>query len=216
MLLHLLEAVEAPERLPVDDHERRAEHALGHRHLDLGLELVLDLVAGGALVHGDGVDAQRLGQLGQLRRLGDIEVIDEQRPVHRLGERRGHIGAMVVLQPQHRARGVLGGQREVGRALVVDMVEFGGALEVAPAVFALERDARQRRGARRLEHHAQQDRMPRHVAAVLLRDLVDAGAGEVAVGRGKIEVEVDRCGHGEGGSRSDSLALGSGTATGTA
>jgi hypothetical protein len=70
-------------------------------------------------------------------------------------------------------------------------VKARAAREVVLGVRAFHRYLGQRRGARLLEHDAEQHRVPVDAAAVLGGQGIDLLRPEVAVGRGKIEIEID-------------------------
>src|SRR5437899_3577151 len=74
-------------------------------------------------------------------------------------------------------------------------MEFRAARHVARRIRSLDGYGGKRRGARRLECDAEQERAPGHFAAVFRRECIDFFARYVAVGRGKIEIELDRIRH---------------------
>src|SRR5258706_1737718 len=86
-VLHHRHAVHAPERLAVDDEERRAEDAGGDRAVDLALGAFLQRRIVEGLCQRIGVEAEGLCHRDHLRRRGDVAPVDEVRLVERLGER---------------------------------------------------------------------------------------------------------------------------------
>src|SRR5438552_14261281 len=190
----LIQPVRAPERLAVDNDIGRAERAAPDRLVHLGPRAVLHRLIGDP-------GADLIGLQAELRAHGDrvvgarnIDVLHEIGPVERLGERAGALGVPGV-EPVERARGRNRGNRKDGGKAVGDAVEFRAACHVARRIRSLDRYGGKRRGARRLERDPEQERAPRHLAAVVCRERIDLLACNVAVGRGKIEIELDRVRH---------------------
>src|SRR5262249_39492915 len=75
--LDLIEAIEPPERLAIDDDVRRPEHATRHRLLDFALEPLLDLRRRDRRAGFGCVDAFIRCDRNRLLRIGDVDIGEE-------------------------------------------------------------------------------------------------------------------------------------------
>ena len=132
------------------------------------------------------------------RRVPDISAIVGKDPNVRfkigVGELPGH-AAILLVQPIVSARRGDGQDREGRRLRVGHAEETRRSSEVLHAVFRLSRLLHQRHRAECLEHAAEQDRPPLHLAAEFLCQRVDLFARQIGIGRGEIEIEQDGLAH---------------------
>src|SRR5690348_16789333 len=84
--IDLVEVVDAPEWLAVDEDEGRAEDALGNRRLDFAAQRILHhgVVDGGA--RGGTIEARLAYDVGCHLRITDVAVVHEIRAVERVHE----------------------------------------------------------------------------------------------------------------------------------
>src|SRR6187399_920061 len=190
--LDLVASVVAPERLAVDDEERRAEDALRDRVVARRLEAALPARLGPDPLGLRRVEAELARE--------DLEVLDVRevdgaarevgaqamaRPV------RGALG-IALLEPPEDARRVLRRDRKLSRQGERHAGETRRALEVVQRVLALDRVADRALQLCRLERDAKQDRVPAHRAAVARGERLDPFRGDVRIWRREVDVEIDR------------------------
>jgi hypothetical protein len=93
------EAVEAPERLAVDEHERRAEHAARDGGVVVGAQPVLDFLAAHAGRQRGWIDLQTCSDAHHFLGIADVDAVDEKRMVERLDQLQHLRLAMVFARP---------------------------------------------------------------------------------------------------------------------
>src|SRR5262245_59323913 len=101
--LDLVEAVESPERLLVDEHERRTEHAGGERFLPLAAKLVLDRRVVDRRPRALAIVSGLRRDVGRDLGIGNVALVDEVRAIQRVHERRATTTIETCL-PEHDAR----------------------------------------------------------------------------------------------------------------
>jgi hypothetical protein len=158
------------------------------------LQAILDFRRGDGGREGVAVDAQLVGDFQHHRQLADVAIIHPVGAEHGMGEL-PRFPAVLPVQPVVTARRSKGRDGKPGRERIGQAQEARRALDVAFAVFALERHGEQEGQAGYLERGRNHHRAPLHLAPVFRRKFVDALAGEVGVGRGKIEPEFDGLSH---------------------
>src|SRR5882762_5645598 len=163
--VQVLHPVNAPERLIVHDHVRRAEHAALDRGLSLGLETLLHHRVGDDVEHLLPVQADRSRHVGSDLRTGDVPVVHHVGAVEREHGRFLN-GGSLRLQPIDGARRRLAGNRKLARHLERYPVQARAARHVAPAVVAFQRRVGQRHAAGHLEYDTEQEWLPLDAAAV--------------------------------------------------